>query len=190
MKQGLNIKLGQRQGITPQMQLAIRILKLSAFDLQQEIQLSLDSNPLLEESENEDNIDTEIIDTPDDDLNFTTEQETEISLVENEHLASEQSDAELTWSDIGSGQNQQQDHFDTNTQLDQRNSVPTTLHDHLNWQLGSLRLSSRDRRAGEIIIGCINEDGYLIASNKELTNLTGDCHQREIEAMIHQVQSF
>lgn len=190
MKQGLNIKLGQRQGMTPQMQQAIRILQLSAFELQQEIQLSLDSNPLLEEVEPEQTSETTLPNVEDDDLRFATEQEKEINLIETEHLLSEQGETELTWADIGSGHNQQQDRFDTNTQLDQRNSTPTTLYDHLNWQLGGLRLSIQDRRIGEIIIGCINEDGYLTASNEELMELADDCHQSEIEAMTHQVQSF
>jgi len=51
MKQTLQLKLGQQLTMTPQLQQAIRLLQLSTLDLQQEIQEALDSNPMLEISE-------------------------------------------------------------------------------------------------------------------------------------------
>ena len=54
MKQSLDLKLGQHLTITPQLQQAIRLLQLSSVELQQEIQEALESNPLLEENERED----------------------------------------------------------------------------------------------------------------------------------------
>ena len=48
MKQSLQIGLSQQLRMTPQLQQAIRLLQLSSIDLQQEIQESLYSNPLLE----------------------------------------------------------------------------------------------------------------------------------------------
>src|SRR3989344_6748701 len=53
MKQSLDLKLGQHLTITPQLQQAIRLLQLSSIELQQEIQEALESNPLLEEDERE-----------------------------------------------------------------------------------------------------------------------------------------
>jgi RNA polymerase sigma-54 factor len=47
-------------------------------------------------------------------------------------------------------------------------STPTTLADHLTWQLGSLHLTPQVREAAELIIGNLNEDGYLTASDEEL----------------------
>ncbi len=63
MKLSLQLKLGQQLTMTPQLQQAIRLLQLSTLDLQQEIQEVLESNPMLEieESQNED--DREISDT-------------------------------------------------------------------------------------------------------------------------------
>ncbi|MFK7977610.1 MAG: RNA polymerase factor sigma-54 [Halioglobus sp.] len=54
MKQSLQLKLGQQLTMTPQLQQAIRLLQLSTLDLQQEIQEALDTNPLLEVSEDSD----------------------------------------------------------------------------------------------------------------------------------------
>ena len=47
-------------------------------------------------------------------------------------------------------------------------SKPTNLTDHLTWQLGALSISRGVREAAELIIGNLNEDGYLIASDDEL----------------------
>jgi len=48
MRQSLEIKLGQRLAMTPQLQQAIRLLQLSTLELQQEIQQALESNMMLE----------------------------------------------------------------------------------------------------------------------------------------------
>src|SRR5690606_19681758 len=48
MKQGLHLQLGQQLKMTPQLQQAIRLLQLSALDLRQEIQDTVESNPPLE----------------------------------------------------------------------------------------------------------------------------------------------
>jgi RNA polymerase sigma-54 factor len=47
-------------------------------------------------------------------------------------------------------------------------SQPSTLTDHLLWQLGSLTLRDDLKTAAELIIGNLNEDGYLTASAEEL----------------------
>ena len=56
MKQSLQLKVGQSLTMTPQLQQAIRLLQLSTLDLQQEIQSALDSNPLLEISDDDGDI--------------------------------------------------------------------------------------------------------------------------------------
>ena len=53
MKASLQLKLGQSLTMTPQLQQAIRLLQLSTLDLQQEIQQALESNPMLETSEDD-----------------------------------------------------------------------------------------------------------------------------------------
>lgn len=45
---GTNLKLGTSQKLTPQMQQAIRILQLSSVELEQEVAIQLERNPLLE----------------------------------------------------------------------------------------------------------------------------------------------
>ena len=51
MKQSLQLKMGQSLALTPQLQQAIKLLQLSTLDLQQAIEETLESNPLLEREE-------------------------------------------------------------------------------------------------------------------------------------------
>lgn len=48
MKQGLQLKFSQNLSLTPQLQQAIRLLQLSTLELNQEIDLLMQTNPLLE----------------------------------------------------------------------------------------------------------------------------------------------
>ena len=50
-------------------------------------------------------------------------------------------------------------------------SKPSTLTDHLIWQLGSLHVNEDVYRAAELVIGNLNEEGYLIATDDELLGL-------------------
>jgi RNA polymerase sigma-54 factor len=47
-------------------------------------------------------------------------------------------------------------------------SQPSTLTDHLFWQLGSLNVRDDLRAAAEYVIGNLDEDGYLVAGDEEL----------------------
>ena len=48
MKQALHLNVNQHLILTPQLQQAIRLLQLSTLDLQHEIQIQVESNPMLE----------------------------------------------------------------------------------------------------------------------------------------------
>ena len=47
-------------------------------------------------------------------------------------------------------------------------SKPTTLTDHLMWQLGAVHVKDDVLAAAELIIGNLNDDGYLLSSDEEL----------------------
>ena len=47
-------------------------------------------------------------------------------------------------------------------------SQPTTLSDHLAWQLGALTLEPGLHEAVEFVIGNLDGDGYLVGSEEEL----------------------
>ncbi len=50
-------------------------------------------------------------------------------------------------------------------------SKPTTLTDHLMWQLGAMHVKDDVLAAAELIIGNLSDDGYLLASDEELLEL-------------------
>ena len=60
MSFGLATTLSTSQKLTPQMQQAIKLLQLSSLELAQEVQAKLDSNPLLERIEDEDDYDIDV----------------------------------------------------------------------------------------------------------------------------------
>ncbi len=64
-------------------------------------------------------------------------------------------------------------------------SKPTTLTDHLMWQLGALSVSRAVSEAGELIIGNLNEDGYLIASDEELMGVVAPATP-EVDAAVQE----
>ena len=66
-------------------------------------------------------------------------------------------------------------------------SQPGTLTDHILWQLGSMPLTPAVRDAAEYIVGNLNEDGYLTASDEEL--LTGYLREQLIPEPAHEADS-
>jgi RNA polymerase sigma-54 factor len=60
-------------------------------------------------------------------------------------------------------------------------SQPSTLTDHLLWQLGSLTLRDELKTAAELIIGNLNEDGYLTASVEELADALVDSIEKPVQ---------
>ncbi|MFH1477029.1 MAG: RNA polymerase factor sigma-54 [Verrucomicrobiota bacterium] len=50
---------------------------------------------------------------------------------------------------------------------------PVSLQEHLNQQLREAGLSEQDHRIGELIVGSINEDGYLLQSVEAMATATG-----------------
>ena len=91
MKQSLQLKLSQQLRITPQLQQAIRLLQLSTLDLQQEIQQALDSNPLLEESEDD------LFDLEDDQPQESSAEGSDGPLQNLEHTANDNQNEGSDW---------------------------------------------------------------------------------------------
>jgi len=205
MKQSLDLKLGQHLTITPQLQQAIRLLQLSSVELQQEIQEALESNPLLEENEEES-------------TEFKSDSTPEASPGgEGGEAASTDSDtpepADLEMDNASLGEDQSSDgdwdeSFDVPMvsssrsddsnfpDIDARNSPPQTLRDHLLWQMQMTPFSDTDRQIALALIDTINEDGYLTCKLEEIQQILnkGDPEAKldldEIEAVLHQIHNF
>jgi len=103
MKQSLQLKVGHQLTMTPQLQQAIRLLQLSTLDLQAEIQEALDSNPLLEvtEQSEQESSDAKENKNENTESNDNTNLDTQSTTSEtaNEDAISDDNTAEGDWSE-------------------------------------------------------------------------------------------
>ena len=200
MKQTLDLQLGQHLTITPQLQQAIRLLQLSSIELQQEIQEALETNPLLEEKEDDAGDQKDETANSDFDSSEVTVdgslQPTDLEM-DQRKLDDATGPDNNDWNDGFdipiSGATARVDGNDDLPDLDARNSRPQTLRDHLEWQMQMTPFSDKDRAVALAIIDSINEDGYLTCSLEEIHQILASEHETdldEIEAVLHQVQNF
>ena len=66
-------------------------------------------------------------------------------------------------------------------------SKPGSLTDHLVWQLGSISMRPEVEKAVELVIGNLNEDGYLIASDEELLGVAPPAPPESDAAVVENV---
>jgi RNA polymerase sigma-54 factor len=164
----LHLKVSQRQILTPGLVQMVSVLALNKLELRDMITAEMVENPVLEELEDS-------VPLLDDAVRREEERE-RIAPEENTVTAVEKKDP-FEEIDFGSFFQEYLDPgYRSRGEMEEIErpsfenflSKPTTLSDHLAWQLGALSVSSAVREAAEIIIGNLSEDGYLIASDEEL----------------------
>jgi RNA polymerase sigma-54 factor len=166
----LSVKLSQRQILTPGLVQMVSVLALNKLELKDMINSEMVENPVLEELEDSVPLLDEVGKKEED-----RERSTSVAADENPITAEKKDPFEEI--DFGSFF---QDYLDpgyrTHSEMEEIErpsfenflSKPGNLTDHLGWQLGALSLSPKVREAADLIIGNLNEDGYLIASDDEL----------------------
>jgi len=170
MKQALQLKLGQQLTMTPQLQQAIRLLQLSTMDLRLEIQQAIESNPMLELLDDEEEL------ANGEEHEAETAQATEEfdddgaqkDLKEGE--IPEELPVDSSWDDVyqpTTPSSSASSAVDDN-EGDDRNSTEETLAEYLFWQLNLTPMSDRDRIIAATIIDAIDADGMLSISDAEL----------------------
>ncbi len=164
----LNLKVSQRQVLTPGLVQMVSVLALNKLELKEMINTEMVENPVLEELE-------ESAATLEEraGLEGDRERSAEEVAAESERVEKDPFD-EI---DFGSYfQDYLDPGFRTVSNFEEYDkpsfenflSQPSTLSDHLSWQLGSLTLSPEVRLAADLVVGNLNEDGYLTASDEEL----------------------
>ena len=189
MKQGLHLKMGQQLTMTPQLQQAIKLLQLSTLDLQQEIQNALDSNPLLEQEE--ENGTQEVIAERDSSAIDTSEAITQQTL--SEDLPVENNWEESYGQDSVSSSAPSVAGYDGEDNVYQGESS-TSLQDHLIWQMQLTPFSETDLMIATAIIDSIDESGYLRTSCEaileSLVTEVDDLELDEVQAVLKRLQHF
>ncbi|MHB8214625.1 MAG: RNA polymerase factor sigma-54 [Candidatus Sulfotelmatobacter sp.] len=167
----LSVKLSQRQILTPGLVQMVSVLALNKLELKDMINAEMVENPVLEELEESVPLIDEVGRKDEDRDRVTAKTSTDEA-----PITAEKKDP-FEEIDFGSFF---QDYLDpgyrTRGEMEEIErpsfenflSKPTTLTDHLAWQLGALSLTREVREAAEQIIGNLNEDGYLIASDEEM----------------------
>ncbi len=171
----LNVKLSQRQILTPGLVQMVSVLALNKLELKDMINAEMVENPVLEELEDA----VPLLD----DVGRQEEERDRVAAqatAEEKPIADEKKDP-FEEIDFGSFF---QDYLDPGYRsrgemeeiekpsFENFLSKPGNLSDHLLWQLGAISLSPQVRDAAEAIIGNLSEDGYLIASDEELLGIT------------------
>ena len=175
MKQTLALKFGQQLNMTPQLQQAIRLLQLSALDLQEEIQATLESNVMLEVSE----------DSPDADLDATQHERVQAEIEERARSAAPDADADAETSSQLQAPIRDELPIDSDWEAvyptNLASSIPDadydpfatqsaaqTLADHLLSQLNLSRMAKSDRIIAEAIIDGIDNNGMLTVPTEQV----------------------
>jgi RNA polymerase sigma-54 factor len=167
----LNLKVSQRQVLTPGLVQMVSVLALNKLELKEMINTEMVENPVLEELE-ESAVTLEERAGQEGDRERSAEE----VVAESERVEKDPFD-EI---DFGSYfQDYLDPGFRTASNFEEYDkpsfenflSQPSTLSDHLAWQLGSLTLSPAVRAATELVVGNLNEDGYLTATDEELIEL-------------------
>ena len=164
MKQSLSLKVSQNLSLTPQLQQSIRILQLSAIELNSEIQEFLETNPLIEESDSSGKLAQE--------ENNKSQDEGQQNSEEWQQAFETRTTSNKTAHDSG---------FD----FDATTASKETLRENLAWQIQMTSLSDKDKIIANSIIYSLNSDGYLLTPTEDLLALM----PREMEIELDEVQA-
>lgn len=168
----LELRLAQKLILTPQLQQSIKLLQLPLLELSQTLSKELLENPLLEDiverepdgkSETSDRAEAETGE-PVQEFSEDTEAPLEkiFGFTTDNYFEERGSDGR----DLGyftSG-------MEAQTPFD-RSSKKMDLNEYLVWQLRLSRVSEAARQTAEVVIGNLNQDGYLLASVNEIAKL-------------------
>ncbi len=164
----LNLKVSQRQILTPGLVQMVSVLALNKLELKDMITAEMVENPVLEELEDSVPMIDEVGRREEDRDRPTLEEAT--APAEEKKDAFEEIDFGSFFQeylDPGYRSSREMEDIERPS-FENFLSKPGNLTDHLEWQLGSIPISPEVREASATIIGNLNEDGYLIASDEEL----------------------
>jgi RNA polymerase sigma-54 factor len=168
--------LAMQQVLAPQLQQSLQILQAPTLELRNLIQQELQTNPVLEE---------------------------EVGVYENEERTAEDSDFQEEFEKLAKLDEEWRDFMSQSVSYSSRNQEDEerrqffldsianqeTLQQHLLEQLNTADIIGADREAAELIIGNIDELGFLSISVEEIAATSGQPVER-LQSMLDLVQTF
>jgi len=148
-------QLAQTQVLSPQMRQSLEILQATALELQHMVRQELETNPVLEEERPEEEAEKDDAEDPD------AREEGELGQLEDD------------WSDF-SAQGAVDPEAEARRMRFLEGIAPEeTLAAHLENQFGRLALDPVQRRIAALLIGNLDENGYLAATPEEVADEAG-----------------
>jgi RNA polymerase sigma-54 factor len=180
------LKLSQQLIMTPQLQLAIKLLQLNRLELLETIRQELEENPALEEiaEANTDETFSDDMDAKADDPSTVKE------ITIEEKIGAD----DIDWSNYLDEYNSTgMVHFETEKR-DSPNfetfiASKSSLDHHLLWQLLMTFPTPEEETIGSLIIGNLNRDGFLDAPLEEIIHLSG-ASEEKVNQVLTLLQTF
>ena len=160
--------LALQQTLSPQMQQSLHILQAPLMELRQLVTAELESNPTLEEELREVAREVE----------GQNSEKAELTDQWNEYYAQRATSEPWT----ADAQARRQHFFDSQTKA-------PTLQQHLLEQMSGSEMNAQDRGIALVVIGNIDDQGYLRATTGEIASQAG-CREEEAEKVIEIVQDL
>ncbi|MDF2419250.1 RNA polymerase factor sigma-54 [Acinetobacter beijerinckii] len=178
MKLSVGLKVANNLSLTPQLQQAIRLLQLSSLELEQEIQIQLDSNPLLEKIEDINT--TESLSTLE--VKETSDLTTELNA---DHLPNDLP-VDTEWDDIYTHQSTALASPEFEEREDNR-QIQLSLKEHILEQVNLLHFSNLDKLIAYCIVDSLDDRGFLETTLEDiLSAVVGLLHQMESEEEVEE----
>lgn len=164
MKPALQFRLHQQLTLTPQLQQAIRLLQLSQLELEAELRLIAEGNPLLEFAEDSEEAES----SEDEAIEDYAAPSTLSSSVDGD--ADSDRDDSSEWADNGGSAETPIDFTHSSSSssgargdedFEPQNAAPETLQQHLLWQLNMASFNPRQHAIAMVLIDALNPAGYL-----------------------------
>src|SRR5437868_10814347 len=170
----LNLRVSQKQILTPGLVQMVSVLALNKLELKEMINTEMVENPVLEELDSSVPLLDEIAGREE-----AQDRQDAKDIKEKEEITGPEAEKKDPFDEIDFG-SFFRDYLDPGyrnsadlEEIDRPSfenflSKPGTLTDHLIWQLGSVSVRPAVYAAAELVIGNLNEEGYLTASDDEL----------------------
>jgi RNA polymerase sigma-54 factor len=172
--------------MTPQLQMAIKLLQLSRLELLNTIRQELEENPTLEEEVQDSDVEEQLVERSE--KASAEPSETKEMTVEEKILD------DIDWNNyIDEYNSSGRTHFEA-----ERRDTPNfesfvarkeSLREHLLWQLLMTSPEEADKKIGNCIVGSLNKDGYLDATVEDLA-LMSDTDPEKVEQVLSLFQTF
>lgn len=196
MKLRLDLRLSQKLIMTPQLQQAIKLLQLSRLELQQSLTQHLLENPLLDEVQAEvEEAEAAAAEGKTEDPATLNVQETADEAGTVEERGSPEEFSASGWEEyFGSDRRAGDSEYPSSSQdefpsYEQTVAKATSLEEHLLWQLSLSGLSEREKSIGRLLIGNLDDDGYLRITLAEVVSGT-EFTEAEAESVLKDIQTF